>query len=127
MTETKTFHVKAVLSVVTGILLCDIEEVYKIMSWMTGQNLMTHQLPRAFEPCKEFLVSRFPNLKDIHVPENFKPEECLRYCNNLETLLPSEFEIPVMPKGEFYTPMHPLDEPILKGKNVIVIQVENEE
>lgn len=47
--ETKSFHIGDVLSAMTGTLVSPrhIGGVYDVLNWMTGESLMTHQLPRA--------------------------------------------------------------------------------
>ncbi len=59
---TKTFRLGAVLSITTGTLLCPMEDVYAILNHMTGDNLFTHQLPRAARECRPFLMRQFPGL-----------------------------------------------------------------
>jgi len=36
--------------------------VYDILNYMTGDSLFTHQLPRASDECKPFLLEQFPQL-----------------------------------------------------------------
>lgn len=69
-TETKQFSLRAVLTVTTGRLLTQREgprdngigQLYEILNWITGDDLFTHQLPRAGETCKPYLLSLFPEL-----------------------------------------------------------------
>lgn len=65
MKQQKQFTLGAVLTVTTGRLLCPIGEAYSILSHMTGESLMTHQLSRALAACKPVLRERFPALADI--------------------------------------------------------------
>ena len=60
------FHIGAILSVTTGRLVAPngIEDVYSILNHMTGDNLFTHQLPRAGEECKPWLLRQHPQLVD---------------------------------------------------------------
>ena len=62
--QTKQFHLGDVLSITTGRLVSPrhIDGVYDILNFMTGDNLFTHQLPRAFDECKPYLVAQFPQL-----------------------------------------------------------------
>lgn len=62
--ETKRFHLGDVLSVTTGVLMSPtlIRGVYKILNHMTGDNLFTHQLPRATRECQPHLKAQFPAL-----------------------------------------------------------------
>ncbi len=58
------FHISDVLSITTGRLVSTrhMEGVYKIMNYMTGDNLFTHQLPRASRECEPILVAAYPQL-----------------------------------------------------------------
>jgi hypothetical protein len=69
MTTSKTFPLAAVLSVTTGKLLCDIGQVYEILNFMTGDNLFTHQLPRASRECAPYLCELFPVLAEVDAEE----------------------------------------------------------
>jgi hypothetical protein len=62
--ETKSFHIGDVLSITTGRLVSPehIDGVYKILNWMTRDNLCTHQLPRVSEECEPWLLRWFPEL-----------------------------------------------------------------
>lgn len=70
MTETKSFHIGDVLSITTGVLVSHdhIGGVYNILDWMTGETLMTHQLPRASRACKPVLTKAFLQLSEIIPP-----------------------------------------------------------
>jgi hypothetical protein len=73
MTETKAFHIGDILSVTTGRLVSPrhLGGVYDILNWMTGDNLMTHQIPRACGECEGPLRAQHPDLIAIVVPETF--------------------------------------------------------
>jgi hypothetical protein len=60
--ETKKFHIGDVLSITTGLLVSPdhIGGVYNILNYMTRDNLFTHQLGRAADECKPYLLKQFP-------------------------------------------------------------------
>lgn len=62
----KLFHISDVLSVTTGRLVSSrhMDGIYEILNFLTGDNLFTHQLPRAMEECRPWLRSTFPNLME---------------------------------------------------------------
>ena len=62
--EKKEFHLGDVLSITTGRLVSSrhIDGVYDILNFMTGDNLFTHQLPRASRECEPYLLMQFPQL-----------------------------------------------------------------
>lgn len=69
------FDLGTVLSITTDRLLTDMDNVYKILDYMTGDSLFTHQLDRASDRCKRPLLAQFPQLTDVEVPENLGGEE----------------------------------------------------
>jgi hypothetical protein len=67
--ETKQFHLRDLLTIVTGRLLMlpdkdksAVEGVYDFLEWMTGGMPYTHQLPRFIRECKPYLLKWFPEL-----------------------------------------------------------------
>lgn len=71
----KQFPLRVILTVTTGRLLTEgkgpdnngIGDLYDILSHMTGDNLFTHQLGRAAESCKPWLLKCFPELAVVGV------------------------------------------------------------
>ena len=65
--KTKKFHLGDVLSITTGRLVSPrhMDGVYDILNFMTGDNLFTHQLPRASDECKPHLLAQFPQLAEV--------------------------------------------------------------
>jgi len=66
----RVFHLKCILSITTGRLLSEkgTRGVYDILNFMTGDNLYTHQLPRASEECRPHLVHQLPWLEGLAPP-----------------------------------------------------------
>jgi hypothetical protein len=62
--DTKRFHLGDVLTVTTGHLLSPsgMEGVYKILSWLTGESVYTHQIPRALDQSRAAVLRQFPQL-----------------------------------------------------------------
>lgn len=73
MPKPKTFHLGDILSITTGCLVSPrhIDGVYDILNHMTGDNLFTHQLPRAADECKPHLLAQHPDLANVEVPDEF--------------------------------------------------------
>lgn len=96
---TRTFPLRVVLTVTTGRLLTapkgprdnGIGDLYELLNYMTGDNLFTHQLPRAGEACKEPLLQQHPQLRAVNVDavngDNWKEwlaEQVAQYGEYLE-------------------------------------------
>lgn len=73
----RDFDLGDVLSVTTGRLVSPrhIDGVYDILGFLTGERLMTHQLPRACDECKPEVLRQHPDLADLDVPEGLDSEE----------------------------------------------------
>ena len=67
----KEFHIGDILSVTTRHLvsLRLMDGVYDILDFMTGESLMTHQLPRASDACRPNLLEQFPQLTAVDASE----------------------------------------------------------
>jgi hypothetical protein len=73
----KMFHISDVLSVTTGRLVSSrhMEGIYDILNFLTGDNLYTHQLPRAFRECAPWMRTQFPDImEDSQIIVRLLPE-----------------------------------------------------
>ena len=61
---TQQFPIGVILTVTHGKLMCDISECYRILNFMTGDELFTHQLPRASRECGPIILRQHPHLAD---------------------------------------------------------------
>ncbi len=63
-TTPRAFHIGDILSVTTGIFVSPdgIGGLYDILNYMTGDDLYTHQLPRASQQCRPALLAQHPQL-----------------------------------------------------------------
>lgn len=64
MSDSETFHIGDVLTVTTGRLLSPthMEGVYRILNYLTGDSLYTHQLPRAAKEVLPWVERQIPAL-----------------------------------------------------------------
>lgn len=76
MPETKTFPLNVLLTVTTNRLLTrpkdggnGIGDLYEILSWMTNDSPMTHQLPRFAKECKPWLLRWFPEIGLVNLDQ----------------------------------------------------------
>jgi hypothetical protein len=63
----RTFDLSDVLSITTGRLVSTrhMNGIYDILNYLTGDNLFTHQLPRAMEWAKPKVLELHPGLRDM--------------------------------------------------------------
>lgn len=89
-----------------GWLFCPIERVYEICNFLTGDNLFTHQLPRAFRMVEPILKKQYPWLKDIDPDLPFA--ERFSMVKELEALHPEPH--PVNSLSDVWLSIDPLAE-----------------
>lgn len=72
------FRLGTVLSVTSDRLLCEITDVYMLLSFMTDDDIYTHQIPLACEICKPAILEQYPDLAKFDAstitPENWRDE-----------------------------------------------------
>jgi hypothetical protein len=73
VTQARSFHLGDILTVTTGRLVSPrhMDAVYDLLNFMTGDNLFTHQLPRAMDECQPHLLAQHPDLATVVVPDDF--------------------------------------------------------
>jgi hypothetical protein len=81
------FHLGSILSITTERLVANdgMDAIYKILNYMTGEQLFTHQLPRASRQCKPLLLAQYPDLaredgSDLVIPEGATRDVCQAKC-----------------------------------------------
>lgn len=74
MTETKTFPTLDVVSASTGILVCELYDMYDVLNWMLNDSLMTHQMPNASRTVQPYLETQHPWLAELNLPAGNIPE-----------------------------------------------------
>lgn len=73
----RSFHLGDILTITTGLLVSPrhVAGIYDILNFMTGDNLFTHQLPRAMDECSPALLAQHPQLRAVSTPEEFDGKE----------------------------------------------------
>lgn len=68
----KEFHLGDILSIITDKLVSPggMEGIYDILNYMTGDDIFTHQIPRAMRECKPYLLNQYPQLRDVNIQDN---------------------------------------------------------
>jgi hypothetical protein len=64
------YSTAVILSVITGTVLTPIAEIQTFLSFMTGDDIYTHQIPRALDACAPALRAQFPQWQDVKTPRD---------------------------------------------------------
>ncbi len=119
----RTFGLGAILTVTTDVfLVADIGDIYELLNYMTGDNLFTHQLPRAAGECKPALLAQHPQLADVDVPELPDADAYMTYLANLEKVHGTELAVTPLAAGA-HKHINPFTElaDIMPGKAIITV------
>lgn len=101
MTQPKPYALADILTMTTGRLLSPrgIEAVYDIANWMTGDNLMTHQLPRAVDACAPALLAQHPQLEGVEPPHDIDVPDLMAWIANAEREHGEQLPVTPLPVG----------------------------
>lgn len=125
MAETRKFHLGDVLTVTTGLLVSPghVAAVHEMLDYMTGDVLMTHQLPRSMDECKPELLRQHPQLAAVLVPEEFEGKaDVLAWLDEQVCTYGEHLDVaPLNP--EDHTRVDPLAELAMKAPHMTVIPV----
>ena len=113
--KTERFHLGAVLSMTTGKLLCQMEDIYQRAAHLAGEPVWTHQLPRVGREAKPHLLAQFPALAAVTgeevTPENFAAWLYERMAEHGEFLdvapMPEHAHESIDPLSELAEKVHP--------------------
>lgn len=122
---TKQFHIGDVLSITTGILVSRdlIGGVYKILNWMTGENLYTHQLPRVRHEAAPVLLEKYPALAKAQAEaEAVTPDSINNFLAKMEARYGKTLAVPKLnvDQHERIDPMSELAERVHPDKIIVV-------
>jgi hypothetical protein len=127
MTGTRTFHIGDILTVTTGRLVSPrhVDGIYDICNFMTGDNLFTHQLPRACGECAPSLLAQHPQLADVEVPDDFggSEQQVSEWLETQVAWLGRELPVAPLAAGE-HTRIDPITEMRKMAPHAEIITVE---
>jgi hypothetical protein len=96
----QVFKLSAVLSIAGDKLMGDMDDVYTILNFMSGDTLFTHQLPRVAMECRPYLLKQHPWLKEYI--KKYEPkvtsESYKEILNECESKWGKEIIISTIPK-----------------------------
>ena len=108
------FHIGDVLSITTGKMVSPtgMDGIYKILNFMTGEDLYTHQLPRAMRVCAPHLLQQHPQLAEVQTIDTEISESDFKlWLIEQIAMYGKELLVEPLPK-DAYQSMHPVEEAI---------------
>lgn len=94
---TKAFPTSAVLSVLTGVLLGKIDGVYEVTTFMAGESVFTHQIPRVSREAVPVILAMHPDLEPVIAEaEQVTPENWQQWLTTWTDRYGDEIAVPIM-------------------------------
>ena len=125
----KKFHIGDVLSITSDYLVSPrlIDGVYDICSWMTGEDVYTHQLPRVAAEIEDNLRRQHPGLAAVEVPGGMSSEaEVLAFLSGLYGEFGEYVDVAPLADRRDHTSIDPIAEVRMINPSVTVIGLDGE-
>jgi hypothetical protein len=126
--NSKMFDIGTILSITHCALLTDMDNIYKILDYMLEEELYTHQLLRATDFCKPFILQQHPELEkwDIY-SEKVNSKNWQKMLAKAQSMFGNQLEIQKVPSG-VWTHKDPKEElENMMGKdNIIELNLSDE-
>lgn len=126
----REFDLGDILSITDGALVSPrhIDGVYDILNYMTGDNLFTHQLPRAPRECQGPLLAQHPQLSGVGVPEDVEhtKEAVYAWLDSVKAIHGSTLPVRPLTDGEhdFRDPIAEADQ-MMGNRPVVVVHADD--
>lgn len=126
-TEGREFPLADILSVTTERPLSrrHMDGLYDILGYMTGDSLMTHQLPRANDACKPVLLLQHPQLDGVVPPEGIDAPDLMAWLANAEREYGETLPVQPLAVWEHQNPIEELCD-MVGPEKVFVVPVADE-
>ncbi len=124
MAEPRDFALGDVLSVLTGVLVSrrHMDGVHDLLTYMAGEPVWTHQLPRIAEEAAPEICRQHPDLADIRVPAGMTAEQTLAWLAEQEARYGAHRRLTPLPEAD-HTSIDPLTEMAMMAPHVPVLPV----
>ena len=113
----KDFELGDVLSITMSRLVSrrGMDGIYDILSFMVGESLFTHQLPRVRDEVEPFILEQYPQLAGIKVPRNLDGKgEWMEWLGRMESKYGKVLPVATIDPAD-HTHIDPASELVMMG------------
>jgi hypothetical protein len=107
----RSYPLADILSVTTGRLLSrqHMAGIYNILNDLTGDDLFTHQLPRAMDACRPAVLAQHPQLDGVTPPEDIDVPDLMAWLLHAERRFGEELTVEPLAPGAWER-LNPIEE-----------------
>jgi len=107
----KEFDLGTVLSITTGRLFTDLDNVYSALNYLTGDNIYTHQIARVVKVAGPYVLSKYPQLEGVGSDLVVNSEEdVITFLKEQKKIYGNKFALTPMTKEDGYSYVDPIEE-----------------
>jgi len=111
--NSKQFDLGAILNITTSRLFTNMDDVYEVLNYLTGDSLFTHQLPRVMETAKPYVLSLYPQLEGVGVDVVINSfEEAKAFIDEQKKIYGDKLPLTPMSKIDDYSHIASMEESI---------------
>ena len=108
----RTFDLGSVLTVTTGRLFTEMDNVYDILNYLSNDNIFTHQIPRVMKAAQPYVLARYPQLEGVGQDVVINGwEDVKTFLDSQKAVLGDSFALSPMPR-EMCEHIDPIEEAI---------------
>lgn len=121
-TTSRQFDLGDVLTITDGCLLSPrhMHGVYDILNFMTGDDIYTHQIPRAMRACRIALLAKYPDLANVDRSTKITPETLIPWLNIQKRIYGETLSVEPLAPQSWITVDPMLEAQALVGKDRVV-------
>ncbi len=109
--QTKEFDLGAILNISTSRLFTNMDDVYDVLNYLTGDEIYSHQIPRVMKTAKSYVLSLYPELEGIGVDVAISSfEDAKAFVDEQKKTFGEKLPLSPMSKADGYIPMDPIEE-----------------
>lgn len=109
--NSKQFDLGAILNITTSRLFTNMDDVYEVLNYLTGDSLFTHQLPRVMETAKPYVLSLHPELEGVGVDVVINSfEDAKAFVDEQKKIYGEKLSLTPMSKTDGYSHVDPIEE-----------------
>ena len=107
----RRFDLGIIISVISGRVFTEIENMYDILDYLTGDSIYTHQIPRVMDQVRPYILSIYPGLEGIGSDAIVTcKEEALAYIDEKKKIFGDSLPLKPITKESGYSHVDPLEE-----------------
>ena len=101
-TNEQKFDIETILSITTGRKFTDMENIRKVLCFLTGTELSPFELTKAQEVAKNYILENYPQLKGVDASADFvTPGDATHFVDEQRMIYGNAFALSPLPEGSY--------------------------